>query len=116
MLSLSRAPGTRSVSSHGRAPLAAVRFVVGLSLATSACGKPLSKAECNGLLDRYVEKLVGADRPEAPPGEVFRLKSEARTRAAKDPAFGECSEQVSRRAFDCAMGAISADEMEQCLL
>ncbi len=81
-----------------------------------ACGKPLSKAECNGLLDRYVEKLIGADRPGAPPGEVFRLKSEARARAARDPAFNECSDEVSRRAFECAMDAISADEMEQCLL
>ncbi len=85
-------------------------------LVTPGCGKPLTRTECNGLLDRYVEKLVGADRPDAPPAEVFRLQTEARERAAKDPAFGECSEHVSRRAFDCAMDAISADEMEQCLL
>jgi hypothetical protein len=116
MLSLKRAPGARSVRRRGAARSPAVGFVLGLSLATCACGKPLSKAECNGLLDRYVEKLVGADRPEATPGEVFRLKSEARTRAAEDPAFAECSAEVSRRAFDCAMEAISADEMEQCLL
>jgi hypothetical protein len=82
----------------------------------SGCGKPLSQAECNGLLDRYVEKLVGADRPDAPAAEVFRLPTEARARASRDPAFGECSERVSRRAFRCAMDAISADEIEQCLL
>jgi len=87
-----------------------------LALATSGCGKPLSQVECNGLLDRYVEKLVGMDEPNTPPAEVFRLQAEARARAARDPAFGECSERVSRRAFDCAMDAISADEMEQCLL
>lgn len=91
-------------------------FAAGLLFVISGCGKPLSQAECNGLLDRYVEKLVGADRPDAPSAEVFRLQTEARVRAAKDPAFGECSERVSRRAFDCAMDAISADEMEQCLL
>jgi hypothetical protein len=91
-------------------------FATVLLLAASGCGKPLSQAECNGLLDRYVEKLVGADRPDVPAAEVFRLQTEARTRASKDPAFGECSERVSRRAFDCAMDAISADDMEQCLL
>ena len=95
---------------------AVAKALVALLLAVSGCGKPLSEAECNGLLDRYVEKLVGADRPGAPAAEVFRLQSEARARAAKDPSFGECSERVSRRAFDCAMDAISADEMEQCLL
>jgi hypothetical protein len=116
MLSLKRAPGTRSARRDAGARRLAVGFALGISLATPACGKPLSKAECNGLLDRYVEKLIGADRPEAPPGEVFRLKSEARARAAQDPAFNECSDKVSRRSFDCAMDAISADEMEQCLL
>lgn len=87
-----------------------------LALAPCGCSKPLSQAECNGLLDRYVEKLVGMDRPDTPPAEVFRLQAETRARAAQDPAFGECSERVSRRAFDCAMDAVSADEMEQCLL
>ena len=109
MFPLGAVPRARAI-----ARAVALAFAV-ITLATG-CGKRLSQAECNGLLDRYVEKLVGADRPDAPPAEVFRLQSEARARAQKDPSFGECSERVSRRAFDCAMDAVSADEMEQCLL
>jgi hypothetical protein len=80
------------------------------------CSKPLTTTECNDLLDRYVEKLVGADRPGTSAAELGDLKREARRRAAEDPAFRECAERVSRRSFDCAMDAISADVMEQCLL
>lgn len=109
MFSLSARRAWRSACSHS------VAFIL-LALAASGCGKPLTSVECNGLLDRYVEKLVGMDDPNTPPAEVFRLQAEARARAAQDPAFGECSERVSRRAFDCAMDAVSADEMEQCLL
>jgi hypothetical protein len=86
-----------------------------VSLALVACGRAPTPAECNALLDRYMEKLIDSDRPGLSAGELLKLQVEARGRAAKDPAFAECSARVSRRAYDCAMRAETVDRMEICL-
>lgn len=93
-------------------PLRALVGVVGM---VSGCGKPVAPAECSALLDRYVEKLVGSDRPELGAGDLARLQAEARTTAGSDPAFRDCTKVVSRRQMDCAMRAETVDRMEICL-
>jgi hypothetical protein len=92
-----------------------LRALFVLSLLAAACGRPPSPAECTALLDRYTEKLVGSDRPDVTPGELEKVKATARARAAEDPAFGECSSKVSRKAYECAMRAETVDRMEICL-
>jgi hypothetical protein len=89
------------------APLAAWAIV--------GCGRAPTPTECNALLDRYVHKLVESDRPGLSAGELLKLQVEARARAGKDPAFGECSSRVSRSAYECAMRAETLDRMEICL-
>jgi hypothetical protein len=83
--------------------------------ALPGCAKPVAEQECGALLDRYVEKLVGSDRPELGAGDLVRLKAEARVKAKADPAFNDCTEAVSRRQMDCAMLAETVDRMEICL-
>jgi hypothetical protein len=101
--------------SRARRPSVALALsAVTLTLAT-ACGKPPTAAECTALLDRYTEKLVASDRPDVTPGELEKLKATARARAAEDPAFAQCSQKVSRSAYDCAMRAETVDRMEICL-
>jgi hypothetical protein len=94
------------------------RVLVAAALLSSlcGCGKRLEPTECQRLLDHYVELLLSDDRPGASAGEVLRLQQEARKKAAEDPAFAECSARVSRKSFDCAMGANDANKLEQCLL
>ncbi|MEB2312827.1 MAG: hypothetical protein OZ921_16510 [Sorangiineae bacterium] len=87
-----------------------------LAALAPGCQKPLSTDECGALLDHYVELLVQADRPDAGGGEVTRLQSTARAKAAQDPAFSRCSSEVTRRQFECAMKASNPDQLEQCLL
>jgi hypothetical protein len=82
----------------------------------AACARPLSDEECHALLERYVELLVQSDRPDVKADELARLKLEAHKKAAHDPAFSTCRKDVSRRAFECAMRAANADQLEQCLL
>ncbi|HWZ90974.1 MAG TPA: hypothetical protein VNW92_19065 [Polyangiaceae bacterium] len=82
----------------------------------SACSKPPSHAECDALLDHYVELLVTSDRPGTSAGELHKLQILARQKAESDPEFSQCSQRVSRRAYDCAMSAPNADKLEQCLL
>jgi hypothetical protein len=81
-----------------------------------ACGKPPSHDECDALLDHYVELLVGSDRPGTTASELHKLQLQARQKAASDPDFVECTQRVSRRAYDCAMSAPNPDKLEQCLL
>lgn len=82
----------------------------------SGCSKPISRGECDQLLDHYVELLLKADRPEVRAEELLRLQHEARIKAAQDPAFSRCPEQVSRVQFHCAMQAKNPDRLEQCML
>ncbi|HEV8550030.1 MAG TPA: hypothetical protein VGQ57_13395 [Polyangiaceae bacterium] len=98
MLSLSRALGA-----------AWLAFIV------SACGRHPTPVECNALLDRYTEKLVGSDRPEVKGGELEKVKADARARAAEDPEFLACPRKVSRWQYECAMQAETVDRMEICL-
>jgi hypothetical protein len=81
-----------------------------------SCGKPPTADECQALLEHYVELLVSSDRPGTSAAELQKLQLQAREKAKGDPEFRACSERVSRRAFDCAMSAPSADILEQCLL
>jgi hypothetical protein len=60
--------------------------------------------------------LLGIDRPETTPEQRLRLRQETLKKAAKDPEFLRCPDKVSRRQFDCAMQAVSVDEMERCLI
>ena len=87
-----------------------------LLLLVTGCGKRLETTECQQLLDHYVELLLRDDRPKSSAGEVLRVQQEARKKAVQDPAFHECSQRVSRKSFDCAMGAEDANRLEQCLL
>lgn len=80
------------------------------------CSRELGDRECGELLDRYVTLLVSSDRQDVNETDVLKLKAHARDKAARDPAFGACSERVSRRQFDCAMRADHVDRLEQCLL
>jgi hypothetical protein len=89
--------------------------VLAAVLALPGCGRAVASEECSALLDRYVEKLVGSDRPGVSAAELVRLQAEARATAKTDPAFRDCTKEVSRRQMDCAMRAETVDRMEICL-
>ena len=105
-------PGTRTA---GARVLLRVLVLAPLLLAP-ACRTHASSEECDRLLDRYVELLVQDRRPPPDPIEVERLKAETRARAAADQQFRSCPREVSRSQLECALGAPSADVLEQCLV
>jgi hypothetical protein len=88
-------------------------FVAALSF---GCSRPLDADECNQLLDHYTELLVKSTNPTITEEEVLRLQRDARAKAAGDPEFSRCSAKVSRRQWECAMKAPTADDIERCLL
>lgn len=85
-------------------------------LLLSACAEPLSPADCDRLLSHYVELLVRSDRPDVGGEELARMKREALSKGAADPHFQSCTREVSRKQYECAIAADSADKLEQCML
>ncbi|HSC86604.1 MAG TPA: hypothetical protein VLC09_05010 [Polyangiaceae bacterium] len=96
--------------------LARTLLAVALPLSLAGCGEPLSEAECARLLDHYTEKVIDQARPSAKAVERAKLVAEARQRAALDPEFAACPRRVRRSQFDCALAAVSADDVERCLM
>ena len=94
------------------------RLLFGLAALASAtgCGKPLTEDDCTALLDRYTEKVIDQARPKTKQAERSQLILKARSAAALDPEFAQCTRRVSRAKFECAMHAGNADEMERCLM
>ena len=82
----------------------------------TGCAEPLHPAECSKLLDRHTELLLGIYRPDTTPEQRLKLRRETLSKAAEDPEYRRCPDKVSRRQFDCAMQAVSVDDMERCLI
>lgn len=79
-------------------------------------GPPVTRDECERLLDRYAEALLHVDGEKPRRDEVARVQAEARRRAAGHPAFARCPSDVSRAAMDCALAAWGVDAIERCLV
>ncbi|HEY3594619.1 MAG TPA: hypothetical protein VGL13_12120 [Polyangiaceae bacterium] len=86
-----------------------------LVMLAAGCGRHATPAECNALLDRYVELLVRQQDPEAAPTELSAKKQEAHDKAMSDAAFAACPKEVGAGELQCAMVAVNVDEFEKCL-
>jgi hypothetical protein len=101
---------------HTRTRIQALGCAAAITFGACSKGPALSPAECDRLLEHYVELLVRSDRPDVTAVELERMKREARRLAASDPQFGSCTKEVSRKQFECALAAENADKLEQCML
>jgi hypothetical protein len=101
------------MSSVTRAP----SILVGCAIVLSSLGcKPkVTPVECETLLDRYARLVVTETYPDASPDRVSVEEQRERGEARGDDAFKNCSSEVSRTEFDCAMRAETADTLEKCL-
>jgi prophage tail gpP-like protein len=79
------------------------------------CKPKASSAQCDQLLDRYAELVVIERHVDASAGQIRAEQERERSEARGDDAFKNCSSEVSRSEFDCAMQASSADALEKCL-
>lgn len=95
-----------------------VLLIALLIAATPGCRprRPVTRDECDRLLDRYAEMLLRADQPRLAASGLARAKEEARARAARSRPFLACSSEVSREQMDCALASFNPDEIERCLV
>ncbi len=86
-----------------------------LAGALAACKPKITPAQCDQLLDRYAQLVVTEKYPDAGPDRIKAEQEHERAEARGDDAFKNCSSEVSRAEFDCAMHAPTADAFEKCL-
>lgn len=103
----------------GRTPpalAAAGLFALGAACAFAAGCKPkASSAQCDQLLERYARLVVVERHPDASAADVRAEQEREKREALGDDSFKNCSSEVSRTEFDCAMRAPNADAFEKCL-
>ena len=80
-------------------------------------GPKVSRAQCNQLLDKFIDLAVGSDSRFAgiPPAMLKTMKMQARSQATQqkgDPCAGE---GVTRSEYDCGMAAETTAEWQKCL-
>lgn len=74
-----------------------------------------SKAECEAMLDRYVEHLAAAEGLAKSDASLAARRALARSGAARHPEFARCPEALTLEESRCALRASNADEFERCL-
>lgn len=98
--------------------LALTRSALALGAAVAAlasCKPKITTAQCDTLVDRYAQLVVTEKLPDAGPDTIKAEQERERGEARGDDAFKNCTSEVSRTEFDCAMRAPTADALEKCL-
>jgi hypothetical protein len=79
------------------------------------CKPKANQTQCDLLLDRYARLVVAEKYPDATDALYGAERERERAEARGDDAFKNCTSEVSRAEFECAMRAQSADALEKCL-
>jgi hypothetical protein len=83
--------------------------------ALPSCKPKVTPAQCDALIDRYAQLVVTEKLPDAGPETIKTEQERERGEARGDDSFKNCTSEVSRAEFDCAMRAPTADALEKCL-
>jgi hypothetical protein len=106
---------SRRSRAGGRVPLIVVAVVLWTGIGSGGCKAKVSGAQCDQLLDRYAQLVVTEKYPDASVGQIEAERTRERSEARGDDAFKNCSSEVSRPEFDCAVKAASAEAFLKCL-
>ncbi|CAN5721667.1 hypothetical protein BH09MYX1_BH09MYX1_60040 [soil metagenome] len=102
-------------------PSLAFGLALGLISASSACSRGATPAECQEILDRYVDLTIDGDEtlkaiPEETRGAARELKKAAkRTSPEFMRARTQCEEEARSNQVQCALKAGNANEWEACV-
>jgi hypothetical protein len=97
------------------AMIRAALLVGAVLVALPSCKPKVTPAQCDTLVDRYAQLVVTEKLPDAGPATIKSEQERERGEARGDDAFKNCTSEVSRAEFDCAMRAPTADALEKCL-
>jgi hypothetical protein len=86
-----------------------------LAFLPAACKPKASPTECDELLGRYARLVVTEKFPDASATQIQLEEEREKVEARGDDAFKNCSSEVSRTEYECAMHALTADALEKCV-
>ena len=81
----------------------------------AGCSRRATRAECDAVMDHYVEMLVREYNPSLDSSELRAQYERTRAKVAQDPSFADCPKQIRERDVRCALRALNVAELEQCL-
>lgn len=94
------------------------KFSVALVLLAAAflgCSKKVSQSECDQLVEYYASLVVRENNPDAS-AEVVKAEQERERREAKgEDGFKNCTTEVQRSEFGCAMRSTTSEGVLRCL-
>lgn len=85
-------------------------------LAACQRSRPVTRDECDRLLDHYTELLIRTENVRLSAAEHQQLRGEIRARASVHRPFLACASELKREQMDCALAAFHPDEVERCLV
>jgi hypothetical protein len=95
--------------------MSALRAMALSVLAASGCSRHATSADCDKVMDHYVDMLVRESNPGIGGGELYARYQEARKRAGEEPSFVSCPKEITARDVECALAAVNVAELERCL-
>jgi hypothetical protein len=81
----------------------------------AGCKPKVTVSQCEQLVDRYATLVVTEKYPDASAALIHDEQQHEKGEARGDDVFRNCSSEVSRTEFECAMRAPTADAFEKCL-
>lgn len=86
-----------------------------VALFLGGCKHRIAQPECDAMLNHYAELVVRERMPDASAETLAEEQTREKSEARGDDAFKNCTAEVERRDYDCAMRAATPDALEKCL-
>jgi hypothetical protein len=90
-------------------------FALFACAALMACKKKVTREECDALVDRFAYLVVTERAKDAKPDVIRAVQARERVEARADDAFRNCTSEIAREDYACAMRADTSDGIIQCL-
>jgi hypothetical protein len=95
--------------------------VIVAALSVCACRRSVTRAECATMLGRYVEMTASQDPSLAAltGAQAAEVRAQIVAQKRVSPEFAraeeQCTREVSRAEYECAMGAKTPNDWEACI-
>jgi hypothetical protein len=86
-----------------------------IMLLGSGCKERVTQAQCDELLGKFAQLVVTEKLPTAPPEVIRTEQAREREEAARDDNFKNCTTELRKDEYRCAMSAPTAEALLKCL-
>lgn len=98
-----------------------VLAAMALPLLAAACNGKATRAQCNEMLDHYLDMVIASDPSLAdlPPAEARAAREMKKALRKGEPGYArvesQCESEISRSEYRCAMKAPTPETWQACI-